>query len=836
MKALLLAGVALIAAPGTALAQSATAPSADPQASGAAVPAPTSQATAPLPGNEASAADVVVTAQRREQSLQDVPVAVSVFTSDQRDKLGIRTIQDFAAVAPGLTFSPSLDRLVLRGVGRLTNIIGSDPGVAVYNDGLYTSSNAEASKTPMFVDRVEVLRGPQGTLYGRNSVGGSINVISKRPKDFFEGEFRISGDEFNGLIPEGYLSGPIIGGLKGRVSVQLGPTHIGEAFHNIGPAGDEGYLQRFLVEAQLQYDFSSSVQLWLKYSHAEWRDSYRYGNLVTPYATTVAYPAGALVPNAGFGYTVPNPGVNDPRTVNTNTPGTDRLQGNHNVVANFSAGLGGVTLKYVGGYSTYKYTQYTDLDLTARGLTTGVGGQFGTFTYDPTYIQEYIEDKQYYSNEVTLANSDASGRFNFIVGGYQYHENFFQPVTQYQGGLGTDNMATSLAAPVCLNAAFAPTTAACGSNPRRAFYRGSGDLTTDSYAGFGQADLEIAPGLKLTAGLRYSRDEKTGLETYRLVQYNPYGGGVTPYYSVDITRGVICGGSATCAYAGTGTATRTLTGNWEGASWRLGADYKAGGNTLLFASYSRGLKAGGFNLGSFAQSPIVHQERVDAYEAGIKSRPLSAVTLNLTGFYYDYDNAQVPVTVPIGTTGLTTTNFFNLPKSRSLGGEAEATWAVTSRLDLSGTYSYLDATIRRGPRLFDDPNSPGNNPVDIAGNRSPGSSRHKVYVSALYDLPTGDDGHVFLAASYAYRSDAFYDVFQSQRGRTPGYDQVDARVTYVDPTGRLTLIVYARNLFDSLGYEYATGFGGTGAAGFGQSYSFTPPRQIGAEMHIKFGR
>lgn len=839
--------------------------------------APSAQAQSAQPGDEMNAAasnDIVVTAQRREEALQDVPIAVSVFTSAMRDKLGIRTIQDFSNNTPGLNFSATLDRLSLRGVGRLTNTIGSDPGVAVYNDGFYTASNAEASKTPMFVDRVEVLRGPQGTLYGRNSVGGALNVFSKRPRDVVEGEFRLTYERYGGVIAEGFLSGPIAGDLKARVSVQMGPRAGKEVYKNIGAGEDQGSLSRFLVEAQLQYDFSPDVQLWLKYSHAEWSNEH-YGSsmLVTPYATGTPndagqyftafgptdmasfYPTGTLVPNAAYGYTVANPGVTGKRTINNNTTNRNDLTKNHNLVANFTADMGGVTLKYVGGYSQYVYTLYNDIDLTSNGLTTGSaalqvgGGPFPvTYTYNPTYIQRYLEDKKYYSNEITLSNSNGGDVFNWIIGAYQFHERYFQPVDWFQGGDGTDDMAKAMANPVCVDQTYTASTAGgvliydCPSNPLRSYYSGSGLLVTDSYAGFGQADYEVSDGLRLTAGLRYSSDRKRGDEYYRLVNYNPAGGnictfdsgsyyvfGCGPYANaVDLTRYVL-------QMSGTGPATRTLKDRWSGWSWRLGVDYKIDPDTLLFASYSRGLKAGGFNLGSYAESPVVDKERVDAFELGLKSRPMRGLTFNLTGFYYDYRDAQIPIVVPLtGPVALTTTNFFNIPKTRSYGIEVESNWAVTSAFDLSATYAFVDATIRRAPRLFDDPNSPGYTPVDIAGNRTPATSRHKISINALYDVPIGDAGSLFLAASYYYRSKAYYDVFESESGRAPGFDQVDARITYVDPSRRFTFIVFGRNLFNTLGYDYATGFSGTGAQGFGKSYSYTMPRQIGAEMQVKF--
>src|SRR5436190_23724565 len=160
--------------------------------------------------------ELVVTAERREQSLQDVPVAISAFTSEQRDLVGINTVQDITNFTPGLQYSSQLDRISLRGVGRLTNVQAADPGVATYSDGVYTSSTVEAGKTPIFVDRVEVLRGPQGTLYGRNSIGGAINVISKRPTEDFYGEVRATIANYDRTLFEAVVSGPLAPDLQFR--------------------------------------------------------------------------------------------------------------------------------------------------------------------------------------------------------------------------------------------------------------------------------------------------------------------------------------------------------------------------------------------------------------------------------------------------------------------------------------------------------------------------------------------------------------------------------------------------------------------------------------------
>src|SRR5262245_4572051 len=171
--------------------------------------------------------EIIVTAQKRSEGLQDVPVAVSAFTSQTRDLIGVNTIGDLTDFTPGLSYATTLDRMSLRGVGRLTNNYGSDPGIATYSDGFYTASNVEAGKRPINTARIEVLRGPQGTLYGRNSIGGALNVVSKRPTDTFQGEVRATVGDYDTQIYEAALSGPITDWLRFRVSGNQGGQHEG---------------------------------------------------------------------------------------------------------------------------------------------------------------------------------------------------------------------------------------------------------------------------------------------------------------------------------------------------------------------------------------------------------------------------------------------------------------------------------------------------------------------------------------------------------------------------------------------------------------------------------
>jgi iron complex outermembrane receptor protein len=178
----------------------------------------TCAAVAQQPSSTSMLDEIVVTAQKRSENLQDVPVAVTALTDETRDLLGIKSVQDITDFTPGLVYYNSLDRMMLRGIGRLTNNAGTEPGVATYVDGFYVTSNILVGASDLLNERVEVLRGPQGTLYGRNSIGGAINTISRRPTDDWSGEVRATIANYSRLIEEGTISGPIGGGWKFRVS------------------------------------------------------------------------------------------------------------------------------------------------------------------------------------------------------------------------------------------------------------------------------------------------------------------------------------------------------------------------------------------------------------------------------------------------------------------------------------------------------------------------------------------------------------------------------------------------------------------------------------------
>ena len=253
--------------------------------------------------------EVVVTAEKRAVNIQDVPVAVSAYTSETRTLLGVNTVEDLARFTPSVAYRND-DRLAIRGVGRLTNAVGTDPAVALYSDGVFSTSMADTSTPALFIERTEILRGPQGTLYGRNSVGGAINVISKRPSDEFEGEVRLQGGNYSFYHADARVSGPINNSV--RYSLGGYSEKRDEGFiKNRGPAEDGATSDRWMVDAQLEADLGEHAVARIRYSKFEWSDTYGVGNTllssISPYDTTLPY-NGGLYYNSTFGFTGTNPG------------------------------------------------------------------------------------------------------------------------------------------------------------------------------------------------------------------------------------------------------------------------------------------------------------------------------------------------------------------------------------------------------------------------------------------------------------------------------------------------------------------------------------------------
>ena len=493
--------------------------------------------------------ELVVTAEKREQSLQDVPVAVSAFTSKTRDLVGINTVQDLTNFTPGFVYSAVNDRASMRGVGRLTNIHSVDGAIAIYIDGLYTTSTVFAGAPPLMTDRVEVLRGPQGTLYGRNSIGGTVNIISRRPTEQAYAEVRAIVENYGFTNFQAAISGPVTDNLQFRLSgYKLDQTK--GYYENVNPnMPTEGAVRdEYAVELQLQGQLGENADFWIKYGDLRWDNrggpGARSGYLAGSYETGRQDPNFSIIYNPVHGYspetgvngivpgslqqfnggtTTTNPAQRDAHKINTNTPIFVGLTDVHLLTANFNYHAPTFDVKYIGGISNYAYNTTGDLDNSnvksyqiplqpgsvcgTVGLLFSLGASSvncGPLTVDATATYHYFEKPKWFSNEINISSTTDSP-LQWIFGLYQFEQSYSATNT-LNGFSSQPQMKTPIlgAAP----------------NPTGAFSISEYDLTTKSRAIFGQLDWQATDTLKFTAGLRYTEDEKAGSETRRVVCFS----------------------------------------------------------------------------------------------------------------------------------------------------------------------------------------------------------------------------------------------------------------------------------------------------------------------------
>jgi iron complex outermembrane receptor protein len=487
--------------------------------------------------------ELVVTAEKREQSLQDVPIAISAFTSKQRDLVGITSIQDLTNFTPGFVYQSANDRASMRGIGRLTNVHSVDGAVSIYVDGLYTTSTVLAGGPPLETDRVEILRGPQGTLYGRNAIGGTVNIISARPTDHLYAEVRAIAENFGFTNFQVAASGPLAEGLAVRFSGYKLDQRKGY-YNNVNPGmpSEGSKRNEYEYQFQVQAKLGDNADLWMDYKSLNWDNrggpGARASYLNAPYELALIDPRLPVTYNSAFGYsngivpgslvqfnggtTTVNPALADHHDFNSNTAQHVTLTDVHSFTTNFTYHMPSFDVKYIGGLQNYRYDLRGDTDETnvksfqiplATGSVCGnVHTLFGigrssvdctprTVNADNTY--HYFEYPTWYSHEINIS-STSDGPLQWIAGAYYYNEHYT--------GTGSTadffiNGPSPLRTPILGAAA----------NPTGLWSTGNYELTTESKAVFGQVDWQATPTLKFTLGLRYTKDHKFGTEFRRIV-------------------------------------------------------------------------------------------------------------------------------------------------------------------------------------------------------------------------------------------------------------------------------------------------------------------------------
>jgi len=846
--------------------------------------------------------ELVVTAERRAANLQDVPVAVTAFSAHERAIEGITTVQDMTNFTPGLTYSSQLDRPVMRGLARNNNIYLSDSAVAVYYDDFFSNSTFLVGRDDMLIDQVEVLLGPQGTLYGRNAVGGLINTISKRPQEDFGGEVRAVVGNFGYTKVEGTVTGPVAGidGLTYRLSFyDLNQTK--GYFKNLtGPT--EGDVRHDpYIDAQLQYK-NDKNEIWLD-AYTLWFNKDRGGPgglLGIPtaghYDTSETQP-GQLVFNPNFpfgGGAVPgsvvgippgltdNPALRDIRTFAHAQPTNIVLNATYTVILHATHHFDGFDAKYIGGYSQYHYNLHTayfnndnspvtsfQIPLAPAAVggacASGALGPCGPLTVRPRQIFQYEAHPNWSSHELDFS-STSEGPVQWIGGFYRYDEfdnnpETFQEPDQPQIGAPLQII------PLVTAGAFVPAPA----NPSLNYLLLDYQDHIASTAVFGQVDWKFTDQLKLTAGLRYTYDQKHGQEEARYIAFQDLSAALSAENlgqnlpAVDITptqvssapgKGICSAPTLQTTGKFAGDFVRCLKDHSSAFTGTLGLSWTPDRNTLVYGRYNRGYKAFGFNAGFIGANVEATPEYVDDFEVGLK-KTWGRFVLDADAFYYNYKDAQIPIGVPVGA--INVTEFINIPKSVSKGVEFTAIWNPIDNLNLSMVFGYDDTSIRSGCTLVGgvatgacfvdiaDPQAKaiGARPVGatgaqaVSGDSLPQAPKTKVAFNGNYTFKF-EPGDLTLSASYIWKDKSYASIFTRTYDEAPSWDQVDLRATWAGDHDKYELVAFVRNLFDTLGYDAAAGAypiaAPVGGGGFTQApaYDLTPPRTYGFEVHYKF--
>jgi len=840
--------------------------------------------------------ELVVTAEKREQSLQDVPVAISAFTSKQRDLVGISTVQDLTNFTPGFTYQSANDRASMRGIGRLTNVHSVDGAVSIYIDGLFTTSTVLAGGPPLDVERVEILRGPQGTLYGRNAIGGTVNVISVRPTEEFYAEVRAIAENYDFTNFQAAISGPIAENLQFRFSGYKLDQRKGYYTNVAGGPSEGSKRDEYQAQFQLQAQLGENAEWWVSYKTLVWHNrggpGARAGYLNGPYETGRLDPNFSVVYNSAHGYTpetglngiVPgslrqfggtgvttNPALSDSRDFNTNNPQRVRLRDVNSLTTNFVYHLPSIDIKYVGGFQEYKYDLYGDTDATnvqsfqiplAPGSICGtIGGLFAAglspvncapLTVNADNVYHYFEYPKWMSHELNLSSTH-DGPLQWIAGLYYYNE-------KYTGTGSTADFflrgPSTLQTPV-LGAA---------PNPSGTWSTGNYGLTTRSKAVFGQIDWQATETLKVTAGLRYTKDKKFGTEFRRIVcnsdvcypgLYPALGlGGFGPGTAANwgsllgninavAQLAPVLGIPALAGLNGLGNGAFDLTdtlapkstaGPIEGVTnpsvctgtgaARVCRQYVIGPNGVASRNLSDTSDAwtGTFGLQWEPDDDTMAYAR---YSRGYKAFGFSAggflavpkadeetvnsyeiglkknfPTVQINAALFYLDYRDLQAPVTIKVGPTNVGQFVNIAKSVSKGIELSTIWQPIENVRLTLDYGYNPTKIKKSVTLVDVNDNVNTGAVSIVGNRLPQAPKHKLALNGSYTFQM-DPGALTLGATYLYRSEAYANIFTRDYNRAPPWDQVDLRAYWAPTGGKYTVIAYVKNVFDTEGYDAA---------------------------------
>ncbi|QQV77656.1 TonB-dependent receptor [Sphingomonas aliaeris] len=742
--------------------------SADPAepAAGQIAGSPTVQADAPAAAetSDSNLSEIVVTAQKRSERLQRVPIAVTAISSTVLTQAGLGLSEDLPRLTPGLTVNRNANfvGLFLRGVGTQFANPGLESSVATYQDDTYMPRTATAAFAFNDIERIEVLKGPQGTLYGRNAAAGAVRIITNDPKmGLWEGNASVQYGRYNRTGADAVINAPIGDSVALRISAMydandgyvtsINPTTPRLQSRNVWHVNG-----KLLWNATDNLSIKLSGDIGRKFDHEGQA-------FISIDSTCPGLIAACLGGRGGNGTLVS--GQDGP--ARGDFPGSkfDTRDAGAALRADLTTGIG--TVSSITTYRYYKFTGLADLDTAnipfQHALTDG-------------------ENTKSYSQEFQLV-SDNTKKLKYVFGLFYYKEKS-----------GSNFSVSGIAINQQLGGPFTAVNGNVRTQPR---LNALSDFDIESYAPYGEATYDFLDWLGLTVGLRYTSERKTqNSQDLRII---------IPQAGVNVSA--------------FGTPFGPREAKFDKLTPRVSINVKPSRDLLFYASFSRGFKSGGINSPDFARSPIILPEVLDSYELGAKTE-FGNVRLNGSAFYYDYSNLQVTIT----SAQCGGSCVFNAANATIKGVEADTEWAPTSALNLGAGFSYLDTKFKNfaagqsfvpasgtaactaataTPNPADDGACLGYSLItkDQSGRPLPQAPKLTTYVRGSYTAELPNGAKLRFNALWNHTGRYFYGP-DATFGIEPSKDLVSGAITFITADD-FSLSVFGDNLLDD---KYNTQF------------------------------
>ena len=796
--------------------------------------------SAPVAAPQASG-DIVITARRREERLQDVPIAVSVLGGATLANAGAFNVNRLQQLQPALQFyssNPRNSAINIRGLGApfgLTND-GIEQGVGLYIDQVYIGRIGASTFDFVDVDRVEVLRGPQGTLYGKNTTAGAVNIVTKAPTFEPTATAEVSTGNYGLFQLKTSASAPIAADkIAVRVSASL--TKRGGTIYD---TAIDSYLQKqdnFGVRGQVLWRATSNLDLTLSGDFS----------LQNPYCCVQYYArVGATQRAANRQYAALaaalryRPPSTDPfdRVTDLDASINSRQEvGGVSLVANWD--LGGATLTSVSAWRYWDWQPANDRDFVGLPITT---------------VSQNPSQQKQWSQEFRLSSNGAN-RLNYTLGAFLFHQTIDTQGSQVQGAAASRWLLNPGNVPAGSTGCATATTAAC--NPL--VLDGLTSTNTihfknTSFALFGKLNWEVAPGLHIQPGLRVNYDKKSGFYESVVSIHNARYNYVA---TADNVAALLASGTATSDQLNT-LAPQRYSPKFD--AWNVSGDvnisYDFTPDVHLYGTYARSFKSGGINLsglplnatntGVDLTTQTVKPEKVDHFEAGLKTQFLDRrVTFNLAAFWDEIRDYQA--TVNNGQTTVIRGYLANAGRVRVRGVEFDSAFRPSQRANLYVNGAFTDAKYAKftnapcPPELSGGnpalngatpaaPGTPGLSPLtcDISGQILPGISKWAFSFGGEYNVPV-EGGQVYIGYDGSYRSKFSSNPSRSIYTDIDGYSLSNFRIGFRKDTWNL--FGWVRNAFNQNYFELLSTQSGSTGLIVGQPGD---PRTYGGTFRISF--